>query len=100
KSVLVEDGERALMTIAAYIELNPVRAGLVDDPKNYRWSGYGEAMAGKKLARRNLSYLHSRTRAWQAHQKHEAHGSQRKHKQGIAWQDFAASYRIHLFGQG
>ncbi len=29
KSVLVEDHERALLTIAAYIDLNPVRAGLV-----------------------------------------------------------------------
>ena len=31
---------------AAYIDLNPVRVGLVEDPKDYRWSGYGEAMGG------------------------------------------------------
>src|SRR5690606_24331864 len=37
RSVLVEGDEHALMTIAAYIELNPVRAGLIDDPKDYRW---------------------------------------------------------------
>ena len=43
KSVLVEDGE-ALRTMALYIDLNPVRAGLVEDPKDYRWTGYGEAM--------------------------------------------------------
>ena len=29
----------------AYITLNPVRAGIVDDPAEYRWSGYGERMA-------------------------------------------------------
>lgn len=29
------------LTMAAYID--PVRAGLVKDPKDYRWSGYGEA---------------------------------------------------------
>lgn len=51
RSVLVEDGE-ALRTMAAYIDLNPVRAGLVDDPKDYRWCGYAEALGGSKRARR------------------------------------------------
>lgn len=53
RSVLVEDGE-ALRTMAAYIDLNPVRAGLVDDPKDYRWCGYAEALSGSKRARRAL----------------------------------------------
>jgi REP element-mobilizing transposase RayT len=53
KSVLVEDGE-ALRTMALYIDLNPVRAGLVEDPKDYRWTGYGEACGGSKRARRGL----------------------------------------------
>ena len=44
-SVVVEGG-CALETVAAYIDLNPVRAGIVRDPKDYRWSGYGEAVAG------------------------------------------------------
>ena len=39
KSVQVEDSETALRTIAAYIDLNPVCAGLVTDPKDYRWGG-------------------------------------------------------------
>ena len=30
--------------IAAYIDLNPVRAGIVKDPAEYRWSSYGEAV--------------------------------------------------------
>ena len=51
KSVLVEGAGQALATMAAYIDLNPVRAGLVKDPKDYRWSGYGEAMAGRRRAR-------------------------------------------------
>ena len=50
RSILVQDGE-ALRTIAAYIDLNPLRAGLVDDPKDYRWCGYAEAVAGSKRAR-------------------------------------------------
>jgi REP element-mobilizing transposase RayT len=47
KSVIVEDGVAA-RTIAAYIDLNPVRAGMVRDPAEYRWSGYGEAVGGGK----------------------------------------------------
>jgi REP element-mobilizing transposase RayT len=45
KSVIVEDGIAA-RTMAAYIDLNPVRAGMVSDPAHYRWSSYGEAMGG------------------------------------------------------
>ena len=47
KSVIVESGEAA-RTIAAYIDLNPVRAGMVSDPAEYRWSSYGEAIGGGK----------------------------------------------------
>ena len=47
KSVIVEDGVAA-RTISAYIDLNPVRAGMVKDPADYRWSSYGEAVGGGK----------------------------------------------------
>ncbi|MFU8848066.1 MAG: transposase [Opitutales bacterium] len=50
KSVLVEGRGNPLQTMAAYIDLNPVRAGLVEDPKDYRFCGYAEAVAGNKLA--------------------------------------------------
>ena len=46
KCVLVEGRGFALQTMAAYIDLNPVRAGLVEDPKDYRFCGYAEAVAG------------------------------------------------------
>jgi putative transposase len=45
KSVIVESGVAA-RTMAAYIDLNPVRAGIVEDPASYRWSSYGEAVGG------------------------------------------------------
>ena len=45
KSVIVESGIAA-RTMAAYIDLNPVRAGMVKDPADYRWSSYGEAVGG------------------------------------------------------
>ncbi len=53
KSVLVE-GEAALATMAAYIDLNPVRAGITDDPMFYEFSGYGDAAGGSRRARRGL----------------------------------------------
>ena len=54
KSVLVEDNSEALRTVAAYIDLNPSRANLVPDPKDYRYSGYGEALGGSAKARAGL----------------------------------------------
>ncbi len=54
KSVLVEGKGEPLRTMAAYIDLNPVRAGLVKDPKNYRWCGYSEALGGSRRAQRGL----------------------------------------------
>jgi len=57
KSVLVEGRGAALGVMAAYIDLNPVRAGLVADPKEYRWSGYGEACVGQKPAIEGLRWI-------------------------------------------
>lgn len=57
KSVLVGGSAGALMAMSAYIDLNPVRAGLVADPKDYRFSGYGEAMGGSRLAREGLGVV-------------------------------------------
>ena len=54
KSVLVEGRGNALQTVVAYIDLNPVRAGLVEDPKDYRFCGYAEAVVGDRLAGRGL----------------------------------------------
>jgi hypothetical protein len=38
-----------------------VRAGLVKDPKDYRWCGYAEAVAGREAARRGLASFHRST---------------------------------------
>lgn len=54
KSVLVEGKGEPLRTMAAYIDLNPVRAGLVQDPRDYRWCGYAEALGGSRRAQRGL----------------------------------------------
>ena len=66
KSVLVEGECGALMAVAAYIDLNPVRAKLVKDPKDYRFSGYGEAVGGSKRARAGLGVVVSGGGDWGA----------------------------------
>jgi len=40
KSVIVEKGE-TLINCLAYIDLNPLRAGIVDRPEEYRWNSIG-----------------------------------------------------------
>jgi REP element-mobilizing transposase RayT len=90
KSVIVEDGIAAT-TIAAYIDLNPVRASMVVDPAAYRWSSYGEAVGGGakgngKKARAGL------VRAMGAHKGHEADASY--WSQGISQQ-----YRSFLMAE-
>lgn len=40
KSILVEKNEH-LLELCRYLVLNPVRAGLVSEPKQWRWSSYG-----------------------------------------------------------
>ena len=78
KSVLVEGGE-ALRAVAAYIDLNPVRAGLVEEPQDYRWCSYAAAVAGFKGARSGLA-------------------SAVTGKAGSPWRVVSAEYRKLLFG--
>lgn len=63
KSLLVEEGD-SLKRVAAYIDLNCVRAHIVRDPKDYRFCGYSEAVAGHARARHGLIWLHHC--AWEA----------------------------------
>jgi REP element-mobilizing transposase RayT len=78
KSVIVEDQPSSLEAVAAYIDLNPVRAGLVEDPKDYRFCGYAAAVAGNALARKGLMSFQ---------------------KKG-SWGRGAAAYRMRLFVGG
>ena len=57
KSVLLEGSRETLIKVCAYVDLNAVRAGLVEDPKDYRWCGYVEALAGVGSAREGLQHL-------------------------------------------
>ena len=79
-SVLVEDTGAALSAFAAYIDLNAVRAGIVGDPAEYRWCGYGEAVAGSGGARDGI-----RSALWAGPEK---------------WAKVQARYRALLYEEG
>lgn len=81
KSVLVEGRGHVLQTMAAYIDLNPVRAGIVKDPKDYRFSGYSEAVAGHPGAVSSLKFVSAGLYS-------------------ISTEDALAHYRRMLFGKG
>ncbi|MDZ4183407.1 MAG: transposase [Desulfuromonadales bacterium] len=82
KSILVEGRGHALATMAAYIDLNAVRAGLVSDPKDYRYCGYGEAVAGNTNARAGLGRVMESL------------------SQSAQWTDVRRGYRKHVYLSG
>jgi len=82
KSVLLSPDYRTLMTVGAYIDLNPVRAGVVENPADYRWSGYGTAMYGNMLSRKSLCSLLAAAHA----------------RQDLSWAVAAEAYRSALEG--
>jgi putative transposase len=53
--------ETYFMACQRYIELNPVRAGMVDDPANYRWASYRRHALGERT---RTSRLIRSTKAW------------------------------------
>ena len=59
KSTLIENKRDYLATAAAYIDLNPVREGMVQDPKDFQFCGYAEALAGNELALAGLAVVTS-----------------------------------------
>ncbi|MFK5920531.1 MAG: transposase [Verrucomicrobiota bacterium] len=86
KSVLLQgadEGESsdALRMVAAYIDLNPIRAGLAKEPEGYRWCSYAAAVAGNRGARQGLCYaVTGRSR--------------------VAWKKVAQEYRCLLYAKG
>jgi hypothetical protein len=69
----------AARIVSAYIDLNPVRAGMVEDPAEYAWCGYARALVGEKESAKGL------LRVW---------GKQRGLKGALA------EYRVYLFEEG
>ena len=88
KSVLVEGDSKALMTMAAYIDLNPVRAGMVSKPEEYRWCGYASAVGGNRWAREGLGKILTNA--------DQVSGEDYEEK----WPDTSKQYRLWLYHEG
>jgi hypothetical protein len=78
KSLLKPDDPWVMTLLSAYLDLNAFRAGLTDDPKNYRFCGYGEALGRAGPAREGLELF----------------------LEGANWAEKLARYRQLLFGRG
>lgn len=96
KSVLVENGYAARV-MAAYIDLNPIRAGMVTKPEDYKWCSYGEAMlpankTGNRKARAGLSRVLVQC---------DHYDQQRNDGELVSWKKGGAErYRVLLFTDG
>ncbi|MFT5372283.1 MAG: putative transposase [Lysobacterales bacterium] len=44
------DSERYFLVVSRYIELNPIRAGMLDHPADYLWSSYRANALGKQIS--------------------------------------------------
>jgi putative transposase len=73
KTSLVQE-DRYLLTCLRYIELNPVRAGMVRDPGDYRWSSFRAHAFGTKA------------QLWSPHDRYLDLGRSEKQRQQ-AWRD-------------
>jgi len=49
--MLIQNHPGALFSMSTYIELNPMRAGLIGDSKDYLYCSYGAAYSGNRKAR-------------------------------------------------
>jgi len=75
---IAEDSPGSAIAMAAYIDLNPVRANIVDDPKDYPYCGYAAALAGSQRCREGLMrILHM-----------------------DSWEEASEQYRLYLMRQG
>lgn len=79
RSIIVEDSPEFTAPVAAYIDLNPVRAKLVEDPSEYSFSSYGAAMIGDRIARDGLEVLYNGK---------------------LGWRRALEAYRVLLYGKG
>jgi putative transposase len=79
-STVVETG-KALQTMACYIDLNPLRAGIVERPEDYRWSGLTEGLHEVAAAVEGIN------RVWEL-------------AVGQAREGAVSAYRMLVYGQG
>ena len=78
----VVDSEQYLLTLMRYIEINPVRAGMVAHPRDYDWSSYRRNAQGE--AGLNVDFIAS-------HREYKRLGCSAEERQGAYRQLFRAA---------
>lgn len=86
--MIVEGSQQALLTMAAYIDLNAVRAGIVDRVEDYRWCSYAMAVAGDAEARAGIGSMLDDS----SHVSGDDYSAD--------WEEAAKLYRIWLYSEG
>lgn len=86
KSPIVERTSEAILAISTYIDLNPIRAGIVERPEDYRWCGYAAALSGNRKARKGICSIYALN---------DKPGSRLP-----SWNSIKSEYRQYLFEKG
>ncbi len=98
RSMVLKDTPEALCSVAAYIDLNPMRAGICKDPGQYAWSGYGQAVKGNVQCRHGLEQL---IRASKQVTPRELGLSRKKSTcKPVTWKKAHSVYRAWLYAKG
>jgi putative transposase len=118
RSVVVEQNPLALLSVAAYIDLNPLRAGMVSDPLTSVWTGYGAACGGNLRSRQGLHFLVKCAKGFLPAGAMEVRRKQliqtspagdlqqllteerQKRAEASDWQDVQKNYRLWLYSKG
>ncbi|MFN9025436.1 MAG: hypothetical protein ACK5VX_04505, partial [Akkermansiaceae bacterium] len=77
----------------AYIDLNPVRARMVSDPADYRWSSYGEAIGGGTKGNGNKARMGLISACRTQNSKHETLNSNEEDYSAEKWKETSRIYR-------
>jgi REP element-mobilizing transposase RayT len=84
RSVLLQESEEAVQVVSAYIDLNAVRRGWVEDPAEYEFCGLGEATRQRAMPEDGLRRVLSLGRPQEV--------------VGLSWLELAERHRSLLWG--
>jgi REP element-mobilizing transposase RayT len=65
KDTIIEQTVEAMSSVATYIDLNPWRAGICAHPAEYKWSSYGNAVAGDARSRSGYNFIYDTSDGWE-----------------------------------
>ena len=95
----MEDGYAARV-MSGYIDLNPLRAGIVSKPEKYRWCGYGEAVAESGKRERDPAGDQGATKNGGTQRREVGVGRKGAIAKRQDWREAIHAYRVILFTQG